>query len=109
MCGLNHVSFAAPFTPAVEIGWRLMQSAWGQGYASEAAEAWLNYGFAEMGLAEIIAFAAKRNQASQALMRHMGMRINPKDEFQHPNLDAGSQLNPMALGRISASGFLAQH
>ena len=108
MCGLNHVSFSADFTPAVEIGWRLTQAAWGQGYATEAALAWLDYGFAELDLNEIVAFTAKSNRASLALMRRINMRIDPRDEFTHPNLDADSPLNPMVLGRISASGFLAQ-
>ncbi|MGJ8667045.1 MAG: GNAT family N-acetyltransferase [Patiriisocius sp.] len=31
------------FTPAVEIGWRLKQSAWENGYATEAAKACLKY------------------------------------------------------------------
>ncbi len=108
MCGLNHVTFAATFTPAVEIGWRLAKSTWGQGYASEAAMAWLNYGFTEMNLDEIVAFTAKSNQASLALMRRLGMRLDRRDEFSHPNLKADSPLNPMALGRISRREFLAQ-
>ena len=35
--GLMNVSFEAPFTPAVEIAWRLAPEHWGLGYASEAA------------------------------------------------------------------------
>src|ERR1700733_14545720 len=37
--GLNVPSFTAPFTPCVEIGWRLAFPFWGKGYATEAAEA----------------------------------------------------------------------
>ena len=37
--GLLVVRFQAPFTPAVEIGWRLAQAYWGRGYATEAAGA----------------------------------------------------------------------
>src|SRR5271170_4890514 len=40
--GLDHVSFAAPFTPAVQIGWRLAPTHWGKGYAHEAATAALD-------------------------------------------------------------------
>jgi hypothetical protein len=37
--GLAHVPFAAPFTPAVEIGWRLAADHWGHGYATGAGGA----------------------------------------------------------------------
>src|SRR5690606_24797973 len=39
----------APFTPAVEVGWRLARPAWGRGYATEAARAALAYGFEAVG------------------------------------------------------------
>ncbi len=49
--GLAVPSFAAHFTPAVEVGWRLARSAWGNGYATEAALAAIVFGFADAGLA----------------------------------------------------------
>ena len=57
--GLNRVPFTAHFTPAVEIGWRLARPQWGNGYATEAARAALNLGFAEFGLSEIVSFTAR--------------------------------------------------
>ncbi len=42
--GLSMPTFEAPFLPAVEIGWRLAKDAWGNGYATEAARAALDYG-----------------------------------------------------------------
>ena len=50
--GLLHVDFAAPFTPAVEVGWRFLPQFWGQGYATEGAIASLQYGFEELKLSE---------------------------------------------------------
>ena len=43
--GLAVPTFAAPFTPATEIGWRLARQAWGKGYASEAAAAVRDHAF----------------------------------------------------------------
>src|SRR5438876_8628034 len=39
MVGLAVVGFAAPFAPAVEVGWRLAREHWGAGFATEAARA----------------------------------------------------------------------
>ena len=38
-CGLAVPNFETEFTPAVEIGWRLGRDQWGNGYATEAAQA----------------------------------------------------------------------
>ncbi len=51
--GLNYIDWEAPFTPAVEIGWRLGSQFWGKGYAAEGAKASLDYGFKKCGLKEI--------------------------------------------------------
>jgi len=56
----------------VEIGWHLHPDSWGHGYATEAAAAVLEHGFAA-GLPEIIAVSHTDNHASQAVMRRLGM------------------------------------
>lgn len=56
----------------VEIGWHLHPDAWGHGYATEAARAVLEHGFAG-GLREIIAVSHTDNEPSQAVMRRLGM------------------------------------
>src|SRR5688500_10743544 len=48
--GLWPASFAAHFTPAVEVGWRLRREHWGRGFAPEAATAVLRDGFDRLGL-----------------------------------------------------------
>jgi len=48
--GLNIPTFEAPFTPCVEIGWRLAPEHWGTGLATEGARAVLDYGFATLAL-----------------------------------------------------------
>src|SRR5690349_22132583 len=47
-----------PFSPCVEIGWRLSKAHWGQGYATEAGRAALGIGFGRAGLAEIVSFTS---------------------------------------------------
>ncbi len=75
----------APLAGQVEIGWRFEPDAWGQGYATEAARAALDYGF-DLSIDEIIAFTARANLASQAVMRRLGMVHDPVRDFEHPAL-----------------------
>src|SRR5262245_7444407 len=59
--GLAIPSFEAHFTPCVEIGWRLAADHWGNGYATEGAEAVLAFGFEQLRLAEIVSFTVPGN------------------------------------------------
>lgn len=74
-----------PFT-GLEIGWRLSRSAWGRGYASEAARAALIDAFDRCGLAEIVAYTAGSNLRSMAVMERIGMLKDPSRDFNHPQL-----------------------
>jgi RimJ/RimL family protein N-acetyltransferase len=98
--GLAVPLFEAPFTPAVEVGWRLAKSAWGGGYATEAATAALDFAFDQAGLSEVVSFTSVENFRSQAVMRRLGMTRDPDDDFEHPNIDAGHRLRPHVLYRI---------
>jgi RimJ/RimL family protein N-acetyltransferase len=97
--GLQHVSFAAPFAPAVEIGWRLAYDAWGRGYATEAARAALGYAFGEAALDEVVSFTTVANERSQAVMRKIGLRRDPAGDFDHPRVD-DPRIRPHVLYRI---------
>jgi len=102
--GLAVPEFEAHFTPAVEVGWRLARSAWGNGYATEAARAALQFGFEEAGLSEIVSFAVPANRRSRAVMERIGMSRDPRDDFDHPGLLPGHPLRPHVLYRIAAPG-----
>ncbi|MFE9927950.1 GNAT family N-acetyltransferase [Streptomyces sp. NPDC005533] len=97
--GLDQVDDGMPFT-GVEIGWRLARSAWGHGYASEAARAVLAHGFDTLGLPEILAVTTATNHRSQAVMRRIGMTRNPADDFDDPTVPEGP-LRPNVLYRIA--------
>lgn len=99
--GLLHVGFDAHFTPAVEISWRLARAAWGQSYATEAAQCALRYGFATLQLPEVVSFTVPANLRSQAVMQRLGMHSKAEENFAHPNLPAGHPLSEHVLYRIS--------
>jgi RimJ/RimL family protein N-acetyltransferase len=103
MTGIQNVPFDAPFTPAVEIGWRLVRSAWGHGYASEAARASLDHGFEVVGLKEIVAMTTTTNLRSQAVMERLGMTRDPADDFDRLDVPEGP-LRRHVLYRISRNG-----
>ena len=88
-----------PFSPCVEVGWRLARHAWGQGYASEAARASLAVGFERIGLDEIVSMTALTNQRSQAVMQRIGMH-NAHEDFDHAGVPVGSPLRRHCLYRI---------
>ena len=57
-----------------ELGYRLRQEYWGQGYASEAAHALVAFGFEALGLHRIFAMCHLDNIGSQRVMQKIGMR-----------------------------------
>ncbi|MFI7597992.1 GNAT family N-acetyltransferase [Actinoplanes sp. NPDC049681] len=88
MAGLDPVEDALPFR-GVEVGWRLARQAWGNGYATEAGHACLDFGFDVLGLGEILAICAAGNQRSQAVMHRLGMTRDPADDFDDPTVPPG--------------------
>lgn len=74
-CGLKRADAPGSSVPgAVEIGWRLREDAWGQGYAREAASAVLDTAFDRFGADEVVALTVEGNAASWGLMKRLGMR-----------------------------------
>ncbi|MDH4275733.1 MAG: GNAT family N-acetyltransferase [Gammaproteobacteria bacterium] len=103
--GLHIPTQALPFSPCVEIGWRLAARQWGKGYATEAARAALRIGFERLGLAEIVAFTSVFNLRSRTVMVKLGMS-EADDVFEHPNVPVGSALRPHCLYRLLRSQWL---
>jgi RimJ/RimL family protein N-acetyltransferase len=96
--GLKRIVFEAPFTPAVEVAWRLHRPYWGQGYATEAARAAIDDGFRRVGLQEIVALTALLNTASIRVTKRLGMVRSI--EFDYPNRLEGSALRRHVLYRV---------
>lgn len=99
--GLSVPGFDAPFTPCVEIGWRLGADCWGRGYATEGARAALDVGFRVLGLDEIVSFTVPANLRSRRVMAKLAMTRDPADDFEHPALPAGHPLRRHVLYRLA--------
>jgi len=58
---------------AIELFYGFSTDCWGNGYATEAAQTMLSYGFDTIGLPEIVAVHAPENVASQKVISKLGM------------------------------------
>lgn len=103
--GLNRPTFEAPFTPCVEIAWRLSRAHWGRGYAAEGASAVLSHAFGPLGLAEVVAFTTPANARSRGVMERIGMRRDFTFDFDHPRVPEGHALRAHLLYRARASDW----
>jgi RimJ/RimL family protein N-acetyltransferase len=97
--GIKPAPFEAAFTPAVEIGWRIVPRIQRQGLAEEAARLALAYGFGPARLDRIVAWTPPANEPSWRLMEKLAMRRVSR--FDHPRLPEGHALRPHLLYAIT--------
>ncbi len=98
--GLHKTLPELPFSPSIEIGWRLSRKYWGKGYASEAAKEVLKHAFGVLDLPEIYSFAAVNNSRSIALMARLTMH-NTRQNFEHPSVSVGSPNREHVLFKLT--------
>ena len=82
--GIGYSTFESEFTPAPDIGWRLAEAYWGNGYATEGAKVCLKYAFEKLKLPKVISIASIVNIPSINVMKKIGMK--KVGEFVHPKL-----------------------
>ncbi|TBR44758.1 N-acetyltransferase [Marinomonas agarivorans] len=100
--GLNEVTHSAiPVTPFIEVGWRLAKEHWRQGYATEAAQKALEFGFDTLASSSIYAFTPLSNTPSQKVMQKLGMS-NTQQDFDHPEVPNTHSLARHCLYKIEA-------
>jgi len=73
----NHINF-------YDVGYRLQEKYWGKGYASEAAQAWVDYGFKEIKIPTMYAMAHIDNVGSNKIIQKMGFQ--QKNTYLHNNI-----------------------
>ncbi len=82
--GLCDQDYSSPFTPSVDIGWRINKEFWGMGLATEGAQKCLEYAFNVIGLKHVRSIAPKINMKSIRVMEKIGMQC--LGSFKHPKL-----------------------
>ena len=88
-CGLKRSNQPGGPQGMMEVGWRLREDAWGQGYAKEAATASLDLAFDRFGADEVIALTVQGNTGSWGLMVRLGMERRANLDFD--SNDFGSE------------------
>ncbi len=68
-----------------EIGWRLREDAWGQGYAREAAAVSLDLAFGPAKADQVVALTVEGNAPSWGLMERLGMTRRPEFDYEGPD------------------------
>ena len=106
-CGLKRVNApgAGPITGDMEIGWRLRESAWGQGIAKEAAVAAMDLAFDRFGAPYVVALTVDGNAGSWGLMERLGMKR--WTDADYTDLRFGENLNPTIVYRMDAEDWPA--
>lgn len=97
-----------PVKPCVEVGWRLARKYWGNGYATEAGKASLEFAFNSLNLNEIYSFTSVANKKSQAVMERLDM-VNTHSNFNHPSIPDESPYKEHLLYKIDKNSWLNNH
>ena len=95
-CGLKQADGRdSKVSGEIEVGWRLREDAWGQGYAREAATAALGHAFGTIGAERVVALTVEGNAASWGLMRRLGMERRADLDYVDP--DWPEAMNPVIV------------
>jgi RimJ/RimL family protein N-acetyltransferase len=89
-CGLKRCNQAGGPIGMMEIGWRLREDAWGQGYAREAATASFDLAFKRFAADDVIALTVEGNEPSWGLMIRLGMGRREDLDFANADFDPES-------------------
>jgi RimJ/RimL family protein N-acetyltransferase len=104
-CGLKRSNQQGGPQGMMEVGWRLREDVWGQGYAREAAAASLDIAFDHFAANEVIALTVQDNAPSWGLMLRLGMARRPELDFA--STDFGPDVGPIIVYAIDRAAWLA--
>ncbi len=69
--------------PGLEVGWTLGKEYWGQGYATEAARAAMDYAFLTQNADRVLSVIQLENRPSQAVAQRLGETRGPRHDIRH--------------------------
>ncbi len=93
-CGLKIANDGGtPIDGQIEMGWRLREDAQGQGFATEAAAACLEWAWDHLDVRRIVAITVPANERSWRVMERLGMARRPDLDYAHPKFAADHPLS----------------
>lgn len=101
--GLLWQELESPYTPCVDIGWRLKPSVWGRGLATEGANRCLKFAFEALHLQEVRSVAPLVNKPSIRIMEKIGMKEIGR--FLYEPLRDNAQLRDFVFYSIMKEDF----
>jgi RimJ/RimL family protein N-acetyltransferase len=102
------LAWESPFSDSTQCDNALAFEHWGHGYATEAAQLALAYGFGVLALSEIVSFTSATNRRSRAVMKRLGIHRDPAEDFDYPVLPEGHPFRPHVLYRLRSGVNLAR-
>ena len=106
--GLHEPKYELPVKPCVEIGWRLSRKYWGNGYATEAGNAALEFAFKTLNLNNVYSFTSVANLKSESVMKRLKLE-NQNKNFNHPSIPDDCQYREHVLYKIKKETWSACH
>jgi RimJ/RimL family protein N-acetyltransferase len=103
-CGLRRANGGGRVAGEIEIGWRLREDAWGQGYAKEGAIASLDFAFDRLRAPRVVGLTIAGNRASWGLMLRLGMRRRADLDYSDPEWPAA--MNPVIVYELRREAWL---
>ncbi len=98
--GLTVPEFLPEARSEVSVCWRLGSQFWGQGYASEAAQATLEFALQDRGLERVISISRLGDEASENVIRKLGMEA--ERETAHPEYGHALSVHAIDLTEYQA-------
>lgn len=91
-----------------ELGYRMLPSVWGRGYATESARALIRHAFTELGVARIVATTMTFNTASRRVLEKAGLSLIRTFFAQWPDYIDGAEHGDVEYA-VTRETWIRQH